>query len=1068
MKKIKIFLTLMLSLVSLAAYAQGITVKGKVTDASGAPLSGAIISVEGTTTGVTADLDGNYKITVPSKDATLVASYIGYTNGTEKVNGRGTINFTLAEDSTFLDEVTVVAFGKKRKQDLVGSISSVNKGIIENTQSASVTNALEGAVAGLQVVSATGQPGDDASIYIRGISSLSSSNAALIVVDGTPYTGNLSDINPADIESISVSKDAVSNSLYGSRAAGGVIMVTTKSGSKENVSIRFNASLGTVQRAYKDYNMVTDNKEYYELTWYGIRNTAIAGLGMTEADANKYASQNLLTEVGDYNAFIVPAGQYLVGFDGKLNPAAKVRYYDPFFEDIFQTSIRQNYDVSASGGNDKTDYYISLGYLDNKSYVIGSDFNRITARSNVNSQITKWLRAGANFGFARSTRNGVQEGVGTASNPFDVARSWAPIYPVHAYDAQGNLVCDANGNGIYDAGTGQTAGTVSRPTATNQNISCSMREDIRNSVTTTLNAKGYLEAKFLKHFTFNTNVSYEYEGITSTTFYTPTIGDGQSFNGRGTAGSSVYGTINTVQLLSYDNVFGDYHNFSAKIGHEYYKYNAQFLSGQKTQFFDPANPALVNGGEMQYIQSYSASHNVEGLFAMADYNYASRYYLSAAFRRDGTSRFIGKNRWGNFWSVGAGWRISAESWAQDAKSWLTDLKIRASYGTQGNENILPGEIYGYTPYQDQYEVSWDGTALGYSQIFYGNPDLTWESQNTFDVGVDFRLWNRFYGSFDYYNIINDDMLFQRPTATSTGRPYNWQNIGKMQGQGVEVELNFDAIAKKDVRWTIGIVGAHNSNKILTLPEENKADGINSGNFKLMEGKSRYEYFIREYAGMDENGNAQWYKDVEKPVLNEEGQPVFEEDGTTPLTETVKEKTTTYTDATRYYTGKNALPAFTGGLNTSLYIKGFDLSIQTAFQIGGWGYDSEYLSGMSNSFYVGHNKDLWKTFNPVTKEGSIPVWNTANSSNSYGQTSDAHLVTASYFSIRNITIGYTLPAKWLSKTPIKSLRIYGVADNVCLFSARQGYDPRVSLSGSNSSFGGYSPLRSISGGIQLTF
>ncbi len=1056
MKKIKVLLALVLSLYGVSLFAQNITVKGVVTDAAtGEPLSGAAILVKGTPKGTVADIDGRYTISV-SADGTLGFTTIGYKDVEIEVKGRTVINVALESNSELLDEVTVVAFGKKRKQDLVGSVSSVNKGILENTQSVSVSDALEGAVAGLQVLSSTGQPGEDASIIIRGISSLSASNSALIVVDGSPYNGYLSDINPADIESITVSKDAVSNSLYGARASGGVVMVTTKTGKKDNINIRFNANLGSVQRAYKDYAMVTDNKEFYELTWYGLRNTAMAGnMGLDAESAALYASRNLLSEVGNYNAFIIPEGQYLVGTDGKLNPSAKVRYYDTFANALFQNSIRQNYDISASGATDRTDYYISAGYLNNKSYVIGSDYERFTARVNLNTQILKWLKVGMNIGFGRSTQNGVQESTSAASNPFEVARDWAPIYPVHAYAANGQPVLDLNGNPVYDAGTGQTEGTVSRPTATNQNVICSMNEDIRKTVMNTLTGKGYLEAKFAKHFTFNANISYEYEGLKGTTYYTPTIGDGQSFNGRGTHSTSINNTINTVQLLSYDNIFGDNHNFSAKIGHEYYLYKAEVLGAQKTQFFDPSNPELVNGGEMQYSESYTVGHNIEGFFGMVDYNYASKYYLSAAYRRDGTSRFIGKNRWGNFWSVGIGWRLTGESWAQDAKSWLNDLKFRASYGTQGNERVTSG---GYTPYVDQYGVVWDGSSLGYSQGFYGNPNLTWESQNTVDAGVDFRLWNRVYGAVDYYMTINDGLLFQRPTATSTGRPYNWENIGKLQSQGVEIELNVDIFSKKDLRWTVGLVGAHNTVKILTLPEENKADGITSGTFKLMEGKDRYEYFTYQYAGMDEKGNAQWWMD-ETETDPETGEEV-------PTGNRVK--TTTYSNATKYWTGKSAIPAFTGGLNTSFYFKGLDIAIQTAFQIGGWGYDSNYLSGMSQSFYVGHHKDLWNTFNPATGKGDIPVWNADNSSNSYSQTSDAHLVTASYFSLKNVTVGYTFPSKWMSKAKIKALRVYAVADNVCLVSARQGYDPRVSISGGNSGFGGYSPLRSISGGIQLTF
>ena len=497
-------------------------------------------------------------------------------------------------------------------------------------------------------------------------------------------------------------------------------------------------------------------------------------------------------------------------------------------------------------------------------------------------------------------------------------------------------------------------------------------------------------------------------------------------------------------------MFDEDHNFSAKLGHEYYTYKTTYLYGQKTNFFDPYNSELYNGGQIQSLTSNSVTHNIEGYFAMADYNYAHKYYLSAAFRRDGTSRFL--DRWGNFWSVGAGWRISSEKFMESTKSWLNDLKLRASYGTQGNEAILPGYSYGYTPYVDMYDVTWDGSKLGYTVAFYGNKDLSWESQKTFDLGLDFRFLDRIYGNIDFFTRRTDDMLFKRPLATSSGRPYNWENIGAMRNNGIEFELNADIIKNKDMKWTVTLLGSHYSNKVLTLPEENREDGIVSGAFKLMENKSRYEYFTYKYAGMDEKGNPMWYKDEKDENGNVTGQTT----------------TGKYTEATKYWLGKQALPDFNGGLNTSFSYKGFDVNIATAFQLGGWAYDSQYLSGMSASLYVGHNRDMWDTWNPETGKGKYPIWNANNSSNSYTQTSDAHLISASYFSIRNITLGYTLPSSLMKRWGIGSIRVFATGDNLALFSKRQGFDPRVSMSGGNSSYGGYSPMRTITGGINITF
>ena len=1015
MKKARLLLSALFVLVGVSLSAQNITVSGTITDeTTGEGIPFAAVQLKGTTAGVVSNEEGVYSIFVPS-NSVLVISSIGYVNQEVEVGGRTSLDVALIPDSQALQDAVVVAFGTKRKQDLVGSVTNVKSELIQNNQSASVTSALEGAVSGLQVVTTTGQPGSDASIYVRGIGSLSASNAALVVVDGVPYNGSISNINPQDIESISVSKDAVSNSLYGSRAAGGVVMITTKSGAKSAQNIQFSASAGVLSRAYKDYSMVTDPGEYYRLTWYGIRNTNIAG-GKSADEAALLASEGLLGELGNYNAFIIPDGEYLVGTDGKLNASAKPRYNDTFADNMFQTAVRQEYNVSASGGNDKVDYYLSIGYLDNKSYITGSNYNRTSARANVNTKLTSWLRAGMNIGYSKVVSNGMQESTTAASNPFSVARNWAPIFPVHAYDAEGNMILDADGKPVWDAGNGETAGTTKRPVATNQNVICNLSEDIRRTTLYNVTTRTFAEAKFLKYFTATINYSFDFRNSQGVTYYTPTIGDGQSFGGRGTHESGSTTVSNMQETLAYDRVFGENHNLSAKIGHEYYQYNYKYLGGQKTNFFDPSNPELDNGGPMQALSSYTNTLNIEGFFGMVDYNYASRYYLSGAFRRDGTSRFH-------------------------------ELKLRASYGTQGNQ-----EVGNYYPAHDQYAVSWDGSALGYSYSYYGNPEISWEKQNTFDVGVDFGFLGRIRGNVDFFSRFTDDMLFQRPLAYSTGgRPYKWENIGAMKTNGIEFELSGDIIKNRDLKWTVSVLGSHYANKIVRLPEENREDGITSGTFKLMEGRDRYEYFTYKYAGMDEEGNAQWWMDKK----DDEGV-------------VTQEKTTKYSDATKYYLGKSALAKLNGGLNTQLTWKGIDFSIQTSYQIGGWAYDSEYLDGMSISYYVGHSTDMWKTFDPVTKTGEYPIWNSNNSSNSYSQTSDAHLVDASYFSIRNITLGYTLPRHITRKFYVEGLRLFVMADNVALFSNRQGFDPRVSFTGSTGSFGGYAPMRTISGGITVTF
>lgn len=600
-----------------------------------------------------------------------------------------------------------------------------------------------------------------------------------------------------------------------------------------------------------------------------------------------------------------------------------------------------------------------------------------------------------------------------------------------------------------------TDGTINRPTATNQNVICNLYEDIRRSVYHNLSTRSYAEVKFLKDFTFTVNYAYDLVQVIGTTYYTPTIGDGQSFGGRSTKQTAMSETMTLNQLLAYRKNVGDHH-IEALIGHEYYKRNGESMAGQKTNFFDPKNPELANGGAIQALESNTYLHNIEGYFLKADYDFAHKYYLAAAVRRDGTSRFL--DRWGTFWSVGAAWRLSSENFMSNARTWLNDLKIRASYGTQGNESIGTG--YMYTPYQDQWTVGWDGTSLSITQAFYGNPDLTWEKQKTFDVGVDFNLWGRFYGNIDYFYRRTDDMLFQRSKAISSGRPYNWENIGDMQNQGIEFELNVDAVKRKNVQLTLSLVGSHYTNKILKLPDEYKKDGLMNGNQRLMEGFSRYEFYTYKYAGIDENGNATWYYNV--TVEDSEGnlQPTGEIGITSDYSKVVNGNS-------KYETGKSALPDFQGGFNIALRAYGFDLSIATAFQIGGYIYDSNYVGTLGSTYYAGHNRDLWNTWNPETQSGEYPIWNSINQSNSFTQSSDLWLTSASYFNIRNITLGYTFPAKWMKKIGIESVRLFVMADNVALFSARKGLDPRIGMSGQGG-FGGYAQIRTISGGINLNF
>ena len=627
-------------------------------------------------------------------------------------------------------------------------------------------------------------------------------------------------------------------------------MITTKTGRKDKVAINFNGSWGVAQRAYKDYDMATDPGEFYRLSWYGLRNTYWAA-GKSIEDSNLAASQDLLGELGNYNAYIIPQGEYLVTPDGKLNPNARLRYNDSFADALFDNAFRQEYNVSASGGNDRTDYYVSMGFLDNDSYVLGSSYERFTARANVNSQLKSWLKVGTNVGYSKATQNGVQENAGAASNPFEVARSWAPIFPVHAYDAEGNMKYYEDGSPMYDAGNGETDGTSKRPTATNQNVIANMKEDIRETVYNNLTSRSYLEISFLKNFKFTANYSYDFTNSSQTVFYTPLIGDGQSFGGRGTKGSYNTTTTNFNQILAYSNVFGDNHHLSAKIGHEYYKYEYQYLAGQKTNFFNPNNPELDNGGQMQYINSYTANHNIEGYFGMADYDYSNKYYLSAAFRRDGTSRFL--DRWGNFWSVSGMWHLGAEDFMKAVKPVLSDVKIRASYGVNGNQ---PGSYYGYMGLYSYGKNYMDNP--GSYESTQANPNLKWEKNYNMNLGLDLAFIDRIFVTLEYYNRDTKDLLYNRPISATTGFLNYLGNLGQLNNKGVELEVRSLNISNADFNWTTVLNLTHNKNKIVAL-DGNLDQVVESSWFIRKIGLPFNTFYVKEFAGVDpSSGNALYY------------------------------------------------------------------------------------------------------------------------------------------------------------------------------------------------------------------
>ena len=1076
MKKLFLLLVAVLS-ISLCASAQTRTVKGVVVYAGDQePLPGATILPVGGGNGVATDLDGNFTLEVPAKVTKLNVSYVGMvTKQVTITSGEMRIELTNSENN--LDEVMVVAYGTAKKSTYTGSAAVVKADDINKVQSSNATNALNGRVSGVQLNNASGQPGATSpTIRIRGISSISAGNAPLYIVDGAPYDGDINNISSQDIESMTVLKDAASTALYGARGANGVIVITTKKGKQGEAKVSLDAKWGANTRATQDYNFITSPAQYYE-AYYGALKNYYLGNGMTDATAHAQANASMIYGDGTglgYNVYNVPEGQYLIGVNGKLNPNATLGnvvngYYltpDNWLDEAYKNSLRQEYNLAINGGTDRSSFYASLSYLDNEGITANSDYQRFTGRMKADYQVKNWLKVGGNFSYSRYDANSLgEDGASNSSaNVFAYATQMAPIYPLYVRDAQGNIMKDDNGFAIYDFGSKDNAG-LSRPFLSGANPYATNQLDTDNYEGNAFTAQGFFEVKFLKDFKFTWNSGVTIDETRSTSFTNPYYGQYATSNGISTISHSRSTAQNHQQLLTWGRQFGK-SNVDVMVGHEYYAYNYKYLYGSKSNFFDPNNTELAGGIIESGTNSYQSDYNTEGFFGRVQYDFDGRYFASASFRRDASSRFHPDNRWGNFWSAGAAWNIAKEDFF--TAEWVDLLKYKLSYGSQGNDNITN---YLYT---NTYEIVNSGGNPSAVPYRMGNKDITWESQGNFNTGIDFGFWNgRFSGTLEYFYRKTTDMLFSFPLPPSMGYTSYAANVGDMRNQGVELELQGTPIATRDFSWDLRLNLTHYKNKITYLPEERKTmecsgvEGYSSGSYYYGEGISLYTFRMRQYAGVNENGESMWYYDAEEPRVDAAGQPVMGEDGKQVM-DKVRKTTTQYDDADYYLCG-TALPDLYGGFGTTLNFKGFDLSVDFGYQIGGQVYDGDYAGMMSSptasSKGTNFHADIFKSWSTANPNSNIPRFQFGDSYST--ASSDRFLTDASYLSLNNINFGYTLPLAVTRKAGMDKVRIYFAADNIWVWSKRQGLDPRQSITGSvTNSY--YAPIRTLSGGLSVTF
>ena len=1030
------------------ATAQVQTVTGTVTsEEDGLPIVGASVTVKGTQLGTATDMDGHFTIAnVPASAKSIVVSYIGM--DTQELHITKNMKIKMSSNSQSLDEVMVVAYGTAKKSSFTGAASTVKGDKIQKLQVSNISKALEGSVAGLQTASSSGTPGSSSSIIIRGLGSISSSQSPLIVVDGVPYEGSLNSISTQDIESLTVLKDAAANSMYGARGSNGVIIITTKGSKSGKTRINFEARYGFNDRGVGNYDIITDAGEYYEMAYESIRNSLVEQMGY--AGASQYVAKNLISGYLKYNKFKGVADDQLIDpATGKLNPAAKTyKWNDDWTKDPFHNGTRQEYNINVTGGTENTQAYVSLGYLSDEGYMVGSSFDRISARVKVDQKIGKYFKIGGNVAYANTIQDRFDSQVGSNySNIFMFSQSIAPIYPIYLYDRDGNLMRDEKGAVRYDFGTEYV-----RPYASEQNPLAVAKENIYKTTRDNLSSRGYLEAYFLNDFKFTANIAYDVFNTRQTEYATPIGGDAANVGGRGYKYSTRTGALNCNQLLNWNRSFGD-HNVNVLLGHETKNDKYEFLYGEMTNFSDPSNPEFSNAAQYQGLSSYTGEYALEGYFIKGEYNYADKYYFTASFRRDGSSKFAKENRWGSFWALGASWRLKEEAFLKDV-DFVDNLKVKASFGTQGNDNILDPNGYTiYKAYSDLYTVERVDGAAAFTKVFRGNRDLTWEKSNNFNIGFEGSFFDRLNVNFDFFIKETKDMLYASPLASSEGTPtWIYRNEMDMKNTGVELEINADVIKTKNFKWNVAFNATHYKNELTKLPDSKPADqypdGYQAGSYWRKIGGSLYDFYTYEYAGVDpENG---------KPLYNKYTK---DENGV----ETVTTVNTT-SEASLRQTGKSAIPKLTGGLSTTFEAYGFDLSIQTAFQIGGYVWDSQYMTLM-NTGDAGENfhKDMFNRWTPANTNTNIPQL--LYQAQDQALDGDFALINASYFSLRNLTLGYSLPKSLIKKVGIGNLRVYLTGDNLWLQSKRKGLDPRQSFSGGTGYV--YSALSSYSIGLNLT-
>lgn len=987
---------------------QGIVISAE----DGEPVIGASVLVKGTTVGAVTDIDGKFTITnLPAAAKTLQVSFVGMLTSEAAIRP-GILRIELKPDAGLLDEVVITGYGNVKKSAYAGSASTVRADRIKDIPAVSFTDMLQGNASGVQFSASSGQPGSASSINIRGMGSMNASTQPLYVIDGVPVrSGNIDEVGsdagldvmstiaPSDIENISIIKDAAAASLYGSRAANGVVIITTKKGRSGKPVISLKADWGSSDFAMQ-YRPVMGGAERREYIYNALYRGQIRD-GETEADAKAYADK----EVETYAP--VPWCGY-VDWDALL----------------FQKGNHQTYEASISGGTEKFKYFSSLAYLNQEGVTVNSALERISARLNVDYNATDKLKLGANLLFSNVNQDVYSEGTSYTS-PFYSTRN-----------------CVVPSDAVYNED-----GTWDRDFIRNSDrnpLLAATYDYNRQYVNRSFNTL-YAEYEFIKDLKFKTTLSYDYTVVKGADWSDPRTSNGDDYNGSMSKTYREYKKMVWANQLGYATTIADNHHLDVLAGFETDDQYTDYLSGSASNFATANKNAISNGMTTESVSGSDSNQRIVSYLSRVNYDYAGKYFLGGSYRVDGSSRLHRDNRWGSFWSMSGAWRIIEERFMEPAKEWLSDLKLRASYGVNGT---LPSDYYGYMGLSSLTGGYMDQPGITPSQI--ANKDLKWETNYNLNLGLDFGLWNRINVSLEYYTRTTKNLLMDRPISMTTGFSSYLMNIGEMQNRGVELEINSENVKTRDFSWRTGLNISHNRNEIVTL--DGTQTEIISGSQIRKVGKPYRTFYMIEFAGINpETGAPQFYKnDVDA-------------DGNYN-----KEITEKNSEANAIVLDKHAEPTLIGGLTNSLTYKWFDLSFLISCQFGGYSYDNWAQKTEHGGYDLEANiptyyRDSWKNPGDVT---NYEVFIESAPVRMHSVATTRRLHSSDFIRLKTLNVGFTLPQAWTRKAGIDNVRLFASANNLWTWAAYDYYDPEAVSAGT--AIWGTPPLKTVTFGVNMNF